>query len=131
LIRPVSEPVTRTEVSFGAGTVISNQVFPVYKTWSTPRVKDLIFTVWNDDHPEGVAMTQKVTVVSLLDSTIQLNGSSGKDANTGMSWAEAKRWCLRITSPCINAGHQPQGFYLLKVELAPPNESLLFEKRFE
>ncbi len=83
-------PVTRTEVSFGDGTVISNQVIPVYKAWSPPGVKDLIFTAWNDDHPEGVAMTQMVTVVSLLDSTIYVNGSSGNDANTGMSWAEAK-----------------------------------------
>ncbi len=86
-------------VDFGDTTTATNPVLAVSKAWSTPGVKELVFTAWNDNHPDGVTLTQRVTAISLADSTIYVS-NNGSDANSGTSWAEAKA--------TINAGVDAQ-----------------------
>ncbi|MDD2598589.1 MAG: choice-of-anchor Q domain-containing protein [Kiritimatiellae bacterium] len=84
-------PVTRTTVDFGDNTTASNPLLPISKAWNTAGSKELVFTAWNDSHPAGVAVTQLVDVVSLLNSTIYVNDRGGSDQNSGTSWSEAKK----------------------------------------
>ncbi len=84
-------PVTHTTVDFGDNTTASNPLFPISKAWNTAGIKELVFTAWNDSHPAGIAVTQLVDVVSLLNSTIYVNDRGGSDENSGTSWAEAKK----------------------------------------
>lgn len=49
---------------FGDGTMLSNQVFAVNHVWNSPGTYAVIFTAFNDDHPEGVSATNFIRIVA-------------------------------------------------------------------
>ena len=81
--------VTQAVADFGDGTVATNPIAAISKTWNTAGLHDIVFTAWNDSYPGGISITQQVVVVSLEDSTIHVS-LDGDDVDDGSSWALAK-----------------------------------------
>ncbi|MDZ8117979.1 choice-of-anchor Q domain-containing protein [Pontiella agarivorans] len=80
---------TQTVADFGGGTVVTNPVAAISKTWNIAGMHDVVFTAWNDTYPGGTSVTQTVNVLTLEASTIYV-ALGGSDANDGSSWALAK-----------------------------------------
>ncbi|HTR44031.1 MAG TPA: PKD domain-containing protein, partial [Pseudomonadales bacterium] len=62
--------------NFGDGTQVSNQVFNVQHSWSTPGNYPVIFTAYNDDHPGGISATTTIQVASQLIYYVNAGGTS-------------------------------------------------------
>ncbi|MBN2162287.1 MAG: PKD domain-containing protein [Pontiellaceae bacterium] len=74
---------------FGDGTSTSN-VLSVEHSWSSEGSYDVVLTAFNNTWPDGVSVTQAVTVLGLADFTIHVS-PFGDDAADGLSWATAKQ----------------------------------------
>ncbi|MDF7826975.1 thrombospondin type 3 repeat-containing protein [Pontiellaceae bacterium B12227] len=69
--------------------VFTNPVGALEASWSTPGTNDVVLTAYNESHPGGVSITQKVVVVDAAATAIHVS-TTGDDANDGSSWALAK-----------------------------------------
>lgn len=90
LMAEIDGVVTSNSWSFGDGTLLDNTVYAQH-AWSYPGSYDVVLTVYNDDHSEGVSTIQTVQVLSEQAAAMYVSASSGSDANDGLSWATAKQ----------------------------------------
>jgi parallel beta-helix repeat protein len=87
----VTGAITQTILSFSDGDSITNALTSVNHTWNTAGNQSVTFTAFNDDYPTGVSMILPVSVISVAESTICVDGSTGSDSNEGNSWANPKK----------------------------------------
>lgn len=78
--------VTRSQWDFGDGESITNQPY-VSHAWQTTGGWSVVLTAWNSDHPQGISMTSRVTIVT-NDVKYVVQGNAGADAPYA-SWQTA------------------------------------------
>ena len=61
---------------FGDGTVVSNQIFNVQHSWTTPGDYPVVFTAFNDDNPGGISATTMVHVAVQLIYYVDAAGTN-------------------------------------------------------
>jgi hypothetical protein len=80
--------VSWCQITFGDGEMVKNHLWPIHR-WSTLGEYDVILSAYNDDNLGGVAITQRVSVVSAESVAIYV-ALDGNDLNTGENWEDAK-----------------------------------------
>ncbi len=83
--------VTHTTTDIQANSVITNAVQSIEVAWQIPGDYAIIYTAYNDTHPQGVSTTLVVSVLSLESTRIHVSDLDGDDANDGLSWASPKQ----------------------------------------
>ncbi|MDF7800634.1 choice-of-anchor Q domain-containing protein [Pontiellaceae bacterium B1224] len=81
--------ISSSVLSFGDGQMVSNVLFSATHQWNTTGEYDLVLSAFNGDYPDGLSITQRITVVSEADAEVYV-ARDGGDANDGLSWATAK-----------------------------------------
>ena len=84
----VTGDATRTELDTGDGTTYTN-LTDVSHSWKTPGNYEVVASVYNDEFPAGLFVTQLVHAVSLEEGAVYVS-LTGNDQNDGLSWETAK-----------------------------------------
>jgi parallel beta-helix repeat protein len=83
--------VSETQVAFGDGEISTNSPYIFEHTWAAEGDYNVVLTAFNDSYASGISVTQAVHVVTAESSTIYVSGTTGNDADNGLSWATAKQ----------------------------------------
>jgi len=87
----VEGEVTQTVLDFGDGIAVTN---PISSTLSHPFTYGdywVVLTGYNDDYPNGVSVSNRVSSLHDTTTTIYVSDTDGSNLNDGESWATAKQ----------------------------------------
>lgn len=72
----------------GDGTILTNAAFPSY-AWPTAGTYDVVFSSFNATHPDGVAATARIAVLSAEDTAVRVSTNSPYPGPPYNAWTNA------------------------------------------
>lgn len=85
----INGPTASSTLSFGDGQSVSN-VLETTHQWKATGEYDLVLSAYTPENPEGLSITQQITVVSSTADAPVFVAPNGNDDFDGRSWASAK-----------------------------------------
>ncbi|MBN2161891.1 MAG: hypothetical protein JXR25_09585 [Pontiellaceae bacterium] len=92
---------SRITLDLDDGTVLTNALGPISRSWATSGTKQIVLTAYNDNFPSGISIIREIKTSTMEEAAIRV-APTGNDANDGSSWALAKA--------TIQAGIDAQAF---------------------